>query len=397
MGQVGLLRYFCTRIMRMLFKTLSPRIHRWSIGTYFFTAGIIFASWASRIPDFKVALQLNDAALGAILFALPAGSLVSLPISGWLVAKWGSRNVLLLAAIAYPIILALIGITDTALFLTSLLFFFGLFGNMMNISVNTQAVAVEGLYGRSIMASFHGIWSLAGFTGAAVGTLMIGMGFDPTQHFLCITILMITLALLMKFGRMPKDAVTGDQPLFVMPDQKLLKLGLIAFCCMAAEGTMFDWSGIYFQKIVEAPKGLVTLGYAAFMGTMAMGRFFGDGLVLKFGRKELLQTSGITIAIGLLIAVFFPTLLMATIGFLLVGFGVSSVVPIVYSQAGKSEKMNAGMALAAVSSIGFLGFFIGPPLIGFIAEEFGLQLSFGIIAVLGFGTTILAGITNFKD
>jgi MFS family permease len=166
---------------------------------------------------------------------------------------------------------------------------------------------------------------------------------------------------------------------------------------MAAEGTMFDWSGIYFQKIVEAPKGLVTLGYAAFMGTMAMGRFFGDGLVLRFGRKELLQASGITIAIGLLIAVFFPTLLMATIGFLLVGFGVSSVVPIVYSQAGKSEKMNAGMALAAVSSIGFLGFFIGPPLIGFIAEAFGLQWSFGIIAVLGFGTTILAGITNFKD
>lgn len=378
-------------------NTLSKRTHRWSIGSYFFIAGITFASWASRIPNIKEKLQLNDAELGGILFALPAGSMVSLPISGWLVAKLGSRTVMLIAAIIYPLLLLLLGSASTTFILTILLFFFGLLGNMMNISVNTQAVAVEELYGRSIMASFHGIWSMAGFTGAAVGTLMISLGFDPLKHFSVIAAVMILLAIFMKFGRMPKDAVVGNQPLFVKPDIVLLKLGLISFCCMAAEGTMFDWSGIYFQKIVEAPAGLVTLGYSAFMGTMALGRFLGDGLVLRFGRKEILQGSGILIATGLLIAVFIPTLVFATIGFLLVGFGVSSVVPIVYSQAGKSEKMSPGMALAAVSSIGFFGFFIGPPLIGFIAEAFGLQWSFGIIALLGFGTTILAGITKFKN
>lgn len=381
----------------MNIHTLSPRTHRWSIGSYFFIAGITFASWASRIPDIKVKLQLNDAELGGILFALPAGSMVSLPISGWLVAKLGSRTVMLIAAIIYPILLLILGAAPTTFALAAILFFFGLLGNMMNISVNTQAVAVEELYGRSIMASFHGIWSMAGFTGAAVGTLMISMGFDPLKHFLTIAALMVLLALIMKFGRMPKDAVVGNQPIFVKPDMGLFKLGMISFCCMAAEGTMFDWSGVYFQKIVEAPTGLVTLGYAAFMGTMALGRFLGDGLVLRFGRKEILQGSGIIIAFGLLLAVFIPTLVFATIGFLLVGFGVSSVVPIVYSQAGKSEKMSAGMALAAVSSIGFFGFFIGPPLIGFIAEAFGLQWSFGIIALLGFGTTILAGITKFKN
>jgi len=381
----------------MNLQNLSPRAHRWSIGSYFFIAGITFASWASRIPDIKIKLQLNDAELGGILFALPAGSMVSLPISGWLVAKLGSRTVMLIAAMIYPILLLLLGSASTTLALTAILFFFGLLGNMMNISVNTQAVAVEELYGRSIMASFHGIWSMAGFTGAAVGTLMISIGFDPLKHFIIIAVIMVLLALLMKFGRMPKDAVVGNQPIFVKPDSSLLKLGLISFCCMAAEGTMFDWSGIYFQKIVEAPTGLVTLGYAAFMGTMALGRFLGDGLVLRFGRKEILQGSGILIALGLLLSVFFPTIVFATIGFLLVGFGVSSVVPIVYSQAGKSEKMSAGMALAAVSSIGFFGFFIGPPLIGFIAEAFGLQWSFGMIALLGFGTTILAGITKFKN
>jgi MFS family permease len=378
-------------------KNISPRVHRWSIGSYFFVAGITFASWASRIPDIKVKLNLNDAELGGILFALPAGSMVSLPISGFLVAKLGSRTVMLMAALCYPLLLSFLATTDSPFILATLLFFFGLLGNMMNISVNTQAVAVEELYNKSIMASFHGIWSLAGFFGAAVGTLMISLGFDPLKHFIIIAITMMLIAFFMKFGRMPKDALLGNQPLFVKPDMVLLKLGLISFCCMAAEGTMFDWSGIYFQKIVQAPKSLVTLGYSAFMGTMALGRFLGDGLVLRYGRKEILQGSGFLIAAGLLIAVFFPTLIFATLGFLLVGFGVSSVVPIVYSQAGKSEKMSPGMALAAVSSIGFLGFFIGPPLIGFVAEAFGLQWSFGIIALLGFGTTILAGITKFKN
>jgi len=381
----------------MNIKNISPRVHRWSIGSYFFVAGITFASWASRIPDIKVKLNLNDAELGGILFALPAGSMISLPISGFLVAKLGSRTVMLVASICYPLLLSFLAITDSPFILATLLFFFGLLGNMMNISVNTQAVAVEQLYNKSIMASFHGIWSLAGFSGAAVGTLMISLGFDPLKHFIIIAIIMILIAILMKFGRMPKDATMSNQPLFVKPDMLLLKLGLISFCCMAAEGTMFDWSGIYFQKIVQAPKSLITLGYSAFMGTMALGRFLGDGLVLRFGRKEILQVSGFLIAAGLLIAVFIPTLAFATIGFLLVGFGVSSVVPIVYSQAGKSEKMSPGIALATVSSIGFLGFFIGPPLIGFVAEAFGLQWSFGIIALLGFGTTILAGITKFKN
>ncbi len=381
----------------MTVKNISPRIHRWSIGSYFFVAGITFASWASRIPDIKIKLNLNDAELGGVLFALPAGSMVSLPISGFLVAKLGSRTVMLIAAICYPLLLSFLATADSPFILATLLFFFGLLGNMMNISVNTQAVAVEELYNKSIMASFHGIWSLAGFSGAAVGTLMISLEYDPLKHFIIIATIMILFAFIMKFGRMPKDAVLSNQPLFVKPDMILLKLGLISFCCMATEGTMFDWSGIYFQKIVQAPASLITLGYSAFMGTMALGRFLGDGLVLRFGRKEILQGSGFLIAVGLLLAVLIPTITFATVGFLLVGFGVSSVVPIVYSQAGKSSKMSPSMALAAVSSIGFLGFFIGPPLIGFVAEAFGLQWSFGIIALLGFGTTVLAGITKFKN
>jgi MFS family permease len=159
---------------------------------------------------------------------------------------------------------------------------------------------------------------------------------------------------------------------------------------MVCEGTMFDWSGVYFQKVVQAPLTLTTLGYAAFMSTMAGGRFIGDRVVNHFGKKKVLQVSGFVIASGLLLAVILPYIITATIGFLLVGMGVSSVVPLVYSSAGKSKTLSPGVALTAVSTIGFLGFLLGPPLIGFIAQAFSLRISFTLIAVLGFCTTLLA-------
>lgn len=374
----------------------SPKTHRLAVACFFFVAGICFASWASRIPDISKTLGLSEGALGAVLFALPIGSMCSLPLSGWLVAKLGSRKVATISSLIYPTVLMCLGFCNTVPLLVVTLFFFGLFGNMMNISVNTQAVGVEALYGRSIMATFHGVWSLAGFSGAAVGTIMIAWGIDPNQHFIAIAGLMMTIALYAQQFILHSDNSHPDQPIFAKPDTNLFKLGLIAFCCMAAEGTMFDWSGIYFQKVVNAPKDITTLGYAAFMSTMAGGRFLGDKLVTRFGRKNMLQWSGFVIAIGLLIAVIFPHLVPATIGFLLVGIGVSSVVPVVYSEAGKSTTMSAGVALAAVSSIGFLGFLIGPPLIGFVAELLGLQWSFALIAFLGFGTTLLARITKFS-
>ncbi|MEO6687392.1 MAG: MFS transporter, partial [Dyadobacter sp.] len=191
---------------------------------------------------------------------------------------------------------------------------------------------------------------------------------------------------------LPHDtAGSKSQPIFVKPDSRLLLLGIIAFCCMLCEGAMADWSGVYFKKVVQVPASYTTLGYVAFTSTMALGRFIGDTLVTKFGVKRILQMSGVVITTGLLVAVIFPYLLTATLGFFLVGFGVSSVVPIVFGLAGRSTTMAASTALAAVSTIGFLGFLIGPPIIGFISQAINLRWSFTLIAVLGFGTTILAG------
>ena len=372
--------------------TIQPRIYRIAVSAFFFVAGLTFSTWASRIPDIKSALHLTEAALGLVLFALPVGQFVSLPLSAWLSSRYGTKSVMLVSAVLYPLTLVLLASSASTTQLVCSLFLFGLWANMINIAMNTQAVGVENLYGRSIMASFHGLWSLAGFTGAVLGSFFVSVGFTPLIHFSIICAITGFIVLLSFKNTLPNN--TGKEeskPLFVKPEKGILILGLIAFSCMVCEGAMADWSGVYFQKVVETPARFTTIGYVAFTATMALGRFAGDWLVTRFGVKRMLQLSGTVISLGLLVAVFFPNLASATTGFLLVGFGVSSVVPIVYGIAGKSSTMSASTALAAVSTIGFLGFLIGPPLIGFIAQLTGLRTSFALIAALGFGTTLLAG------
>ena len=367
------------------------RRHRIATSVFFFIAGLTFATWASRIPAIQAKLHLSDAGLGGVLFSLPAGLMLSLPLSGWLVSKYGSRPMMITGALVYPAILLLLASANSVFFLSMALFLFGVLGNLLNIAMNTQAVGVEKLYGRSVMASFHGLWSLAGFSGALIGTLFVSQGISPFIHFTIVAALAGILLLLFFKNTLPKDTDNSQpQKLFVKPDKAILLLGMIAFCTLLCEGAMADWSGIYFKNIVEAPASMITIGYVAFTATMALGRFLGDWLVTKLGVKNMLQISGTLITSGLLLSVFFPNIITATLGFLLVGFGVSSVVPIVYGLAGKSKTMSPGTALASVSTIGFLGFLIGPPVIGFIAQAISLRWSFTLIGILGFGTAILA-------
>ena len=366
------------------------RTYRMAVSVFFFIAGFVFASWASRIPDIKNHLHLSDAGLGSVLLALPAGLMTGLPLAGYLVSRYGSKKIMIAGAFLYPAILLLLGFADTTWQLTAALFMFGFCGNLLNISINTQAVGVEAIYGRSIMASFHGLWSLAGFSGAAASTLMIAYKLTPFQHFCIIFTTAVILIFAAYKHTLPHDSGNTKQPVFAKPDNAILKLGMIAFGSLVCEGTMFDWSGVYFEKVLHVPNALRTVGYIAFMSSMAAGRFIADWLVTKFGVKQMLQISGIIICSGLLTAVILPYIVPATIGFLLVGLGVSSVVPLIFGLAGKSTTMSPGAALAALSTVGFLGFLLGPPLIGFIAQAAGLRWSFTVIAIIGFTTTILA-------
>ena len=357
--------------------------------------GFCFASWASRIPYIQQRLSLTEGQFGFILLALPAGSFVSLPFAGFMVAKYGSKKVLCIVSTLYGLTLIAIGLSANHIQLILSLFCFGLIGNAGNISVNTQAVGVELLYKKQIMATFHGMWSLAGFAGAAAGILMNSLHLVPYQHFTIVCIISFIIIAVAHRYLLP-DVMTSNEktPLFALPDKSLVVLGLIAFCCMLCEGTMFDWSGIYFKKVVNPSPALVGAGYTAFMSTMAASRFVSDHFTNRYGFKIIVKISGLTIMTGLLIAVVFPYFYPVLIGFLLVGAGVSSIVPMVYSAAGKSTKMSPGKALASVSTISFLGFLIGPPIIGMIAGFSGLRFSFALIAIVGLCITLLARLSR---
>lgn len=366
---------------------------RLAVALVYFCMGLCFASWASRIPDIKTALHLNDGMFGSILFALPIGQFLMMPFSGKLVTHFGSRKVLLFALPSYTICLSNIGLVRAGWQLAIALFLFGLAGNLCNISINTQGVATERLYERPIMATFHGGWSLAGFTGALTGLVMINLKVAPYWHFLTVILIVLTIfSINQAYLNKGKIGLNPDEPkrkFFSRPDIILVQLGIIGFCSMASEGAMFDWSGIYFKDVVKAPASLVILGYTSFMIMMATGRFLADYIISKIGRQKLLQISGVIISTGLFTSVLFPYLIPCTVAFMLVGLGVSSIVPTVYSAAGRHVKVPAGIALATVSSVSFLGFLMGPPLIGYISQIAGLRYSFAVIGVFGTGITLL--------
>jgi MFS family permease len=336
-------------------------------------------------------LGLSEGELGALLLSKPVGSLVAMPIAGWLVTKFGSRIVAVTAALIYPLVLLSMGLASSYWILALALAAFGMCGNMYNISVNTQAIGIEHLYGKTIMASFHGVWSLAGFTGGMIGALMIGINLQPEVHFLMVAVFVILVVLIASQFMLTQDTRknTGAMSLRNI-DPWLLRIGLIAFCGMLCEGCMFDWSGVYFQKVVKADKGLIAAGYIAFMSTMALGRFFSDRLTDRLGAVRTYQLSSLLICAGLLVAVILPGLVTAVAGFLLVGFGTSSVIPLSYSRAGRGSNLSPGIAIAVVASIGYFGFLVGPPLIGFIAETFNLRVSFACIALVGATIGLLA-------
>lgn len=364
---------------------------RIAVSFFYLAQGVCFATWASRIPDLKTTLQLSDGLLGSILLALPLGQLLMMPLSGRLTTAFGTKKMLTIGAPLYALAMANLSLATTGWQLALFLFLFGVAGNICNNALNTQGVVAESYYEKPIMTSFHGVWSVGGFTGALIGLLMVNLHVAPTLHFGIIGVL-VWLHIIVNY-RFLLEGQKADQgkktSFFKKPQGVLIQLGVIGFCSMATEGAMFDWSGVYFKDIVKAPHSLIILGYASFMVMMATGRFLGDRLITHFGRKRLLQISGVIISSGMFMAVLFPYLVPATIAFMMVGIGVSGIVPMVYSIAGSNEKVAPGIALAMVGSVSYFGFLMGPPLIGYISDLANLRYSYAVIGCFGLLITII--------
>ncbi len=361
-----------------------PLWYRVAVGTFFFFCGTTFASWAARIPTIKSFFHLNEAELGSVLFLLPLGSLAVLPVAGWAIQRWGSRKVLFTVAINYAIVLFLISLAPSVLALASALFLFGFFGNGLNIAVNTQALQVElKIYRRSLMSSFHALWSLGAMTGALVTGLMIQYDFSIRQHYLIATVIMLTCYALMYFFLVEGDESSQGKATMKWPSRWLWLLGLICFCCALCEGAMADWSSLYYKQVINDVQKVNTTGYTAFALMMALGRLSGDRLIDRFGSKKVLTVDAFFIVFGFLIATLASSPVIVIAGFGAIGMGVSTVIPIVYTLSGKETGRPASVSLASVSSIGFSGFLIGPPLIGYIAHAVGLRFALMSLFIMG--------------
>lgn len=372
----------------------SARRARIAIALFFFLSGFGFSTWASRIPDIQHRLQLNEAQLGSVLFALPLGLLCTMPVTGLLLQRFSSSRIMFVGALAFNAMLTVLGFVTDVWQLVIGLFCFGASRNLLNISMNAQSVGVQALYQKSIITTFHGIWSVAGFSGAALGGVMVYFNIGTSWHFMIVGLLMVILGFFAYPGSLQQPPATSGRGRFALPDKGLLKYGLICFAVMSCEGTMYDWSGIFFQKAVHASKEVVTAGFVAYMIAMAAGRFSGDKLVNKLGVVTMIKYSGLLIFSGLLLASLVPSPIPAIIGFMMTGVGVSCVVPLVFSMAGKSTTMANGAAIAAVSTIGYLGFLLVPPMIGFLAEAAGLRWAFGFMAIFGLLITALIIISS---
>jgi len=362
----------------------TARARRIHISAIFFFYGLSYATWASRIPSIQQSLQLSEAGLGVVLWAMPVGSFATVFFTGLMVGKFGSRKVVMASSLLYSITLAGIGYADTTLHLVIALFMFGSFGNMLNISINTQAIGVEAMYGKRILSSFHAVWSTAGIAGSGIGLFVMGKGISTHIHLLCVSACAF-VAMIICMPYLLAEDINSDKKrkVFVLPNKGMVLLGLIAFCSMMCQGAMFDWAGVYFNKVLAVDKTLVGAGFVAFTVSMALARFVTDRVTHATGLKKILFYSGMVTAAGLILCVSLPYLIPCIIGCVLVGIGVSPAVPLVFSAAGKSKTMSPGVAIAAVSTLGFVGLIIGPPMIGLVAGATSLKISFIILACIG--------------
>lgn len=375
---------------------------RFAVLSFFLAQGLCFSSWASRIPDIKEIFTVNDALYwGIVLFMIPVGKFVAIPLAGYLVSKLGSRIMVQISIMGYALSLFAIGTALNIYMLGVFLFCFGVFWNLCDISLNTQGIGIERLYGRTIMASFHGGWSLAACLGALIGFIMIVSDITPFWHFTLIAALILLLTMVSRrylqddvFTAEVKEEAVEDKSekwqYVKRPEMLLIKLGLVGLFALVVESAMFDWSGVYFESVLQVPKSL-QIGFLVFMVMMTVGRFLANYAYRIWGKQRVLQLSGAFIFIGFFTSALLGStvdsmalkVIVNSFGFMLVGLGISSMVPTIYSLVGAKSKTPVGIALTILSSISFIGSLVAPLLIGAISQAFNMEYAYMVVGLLG--------------
>jgi predicted MFS family arabinose efflux permease len=341
----------------------------------FLLNGLVFSGWYARLPALQERLDLSPGALGLALLGAPLGLLVAQPAVGAVVARRGSRPVvaaapLLLAAVVLPAL----AVDAPTLFLAVLVV--GVLNGALDVAMNAQGLAVERARGWPILSSLHAAFSFGAFAGAALAGAVAGSGIAPLPHLAAMAAVGAAAGAALRSFLLPDERAGADgAPRLAWPSGQLALLGAVAFLALLAEGAAFDWSGIYLARVAGAPEGVAALGLAAFSLTMGVGRLLGDRVAVRLRAPAATASALAGAGLGLALVVATPAGALA--GFALMGLGLSIVFPVVL-RASEASTGAVGPALAAVSSFGYVGFLLGPPAIGLLAQVTDLRAALAL-------------------
>ncbi len=373
--------------------TARVRRARAAVVATFFVHGLLFASWTAHIPLVKRHLGLDDGTLGLALLGAPVGSVSAMAAAAVLIPRFGSRRVVQVCLLGYCASGPFVGLTGSTFALFVALFVWGAFMGTLDISMNTQAIAVEAARRRPMMNTMHAFWSLGAFAGAGLGAGCVALGISLSRQLLVTGTVALLVAGWLSV-RMLLDAADGAakpaRP--VAPagagrparriSAAMLLLGTIAFASMLCEGAAADWSSVYLREALHASAAVSGLGYAAFALPMVGIRLSGDQLIERFGAHRVLPLLALLTTAVFAIALAVSTVPLALVGFFVLGAGVGAVVPTAFSAAGRLPDLHPGIGVAAVSGMGWAGFVCGPPVIGQLAALTSLPAALVIVPVL---------------
>ncbi|SOD79027.1 MFS transporter [Spirosoma fluviale] len=361
----------------------------------FLVCGLGMASWAPMVPFAKDRLALNDANLGLLLLLLGGGAMLMMPASGWLVSRFGSRVVMASAALVMALTLPLLLILPSVAGMSVTLFVFGSSIGTIDVAMNAHGVQVQNLYGKPIMSSLHGLFSVGGLFGSLGLGFLIKLGLNPVYAIVGIAILIIGITLtqynhlfsldteqqaIAAFSA-PEKGVEGNRK-FGWLNGRVLFLGFMCFAVFLAEGAVLDWSAIFLRDTKGVDSEFAGAGYAAFSIAMAIMRLVGDKLVARLNGKTVVVIGSLLGALGLCMAILSPWVVGVLAGFVLLGLGAANIVPIFFSEAGRLPGIAPSVSLPAITTIGYTGMLAGPAALGFIAQQVSLSAAFGALAVL---------------
>jgi MFS family permease len=344
-----------------------------AVAVIFFMHGILTGSWVPHIPIAKAELGVGTGVFGWILLAMAGGGILAMPIAGYVINRFGSAPVAKLTGLVFCCAFCLPILAATPLTLAMGLIVFGAALGALDVAMNAHGLAVEIRLRRAVMSSFHGWFSVGSAVGAGLGGIIIGAGGEATH---VVFVIILTLAMLayawVRF--LPGSADQGTSGTsFGLPTRATLGLGALCFLALLIEGAMLDWSALHLVQHVNASVYVAGFGYAAFSTGMAVARFTGDILRMRFGAVAVVFYSALALTGGLIAALTLLSPIPAIIAFALAGVGVGNIAPVLFAGGGRADPDAPGRGIAAVTTMGYSGFLLGPPLIGMVAEFTGLQ------------------------